>query len=86
VHQLVIKNLNNGRMHGTNMRGAIRIFFNVSLAFRVSTFTMKVVSIQAMKAYRESRGTAPLIFNLSSDHPWKEPGYPQIRRLGVPQS
>jgi hypothetical protein len=65
---------------------SVNKFFNVSLAFRVSTFTMKVVSIHAMKAYRESRGTAPLIFNLSSDHPEKEPRYPQIRRLGVPQS
>jgi hypothetical protein len=65
---------------------SINKFFNVSQAFRVSTFTMKVVSIHAMKGYRERRGKAQLIFNLSSDHPWKEPGYPHIRRLGVPQS
>lgn len=65
---------------------SVNNFFNVSLAFRVSTFTLKVVSIHVMKAYRESRGIAPLVFNLSSAHLWKEPRYPHIRRLGVPQS
>jgi hypothetical protein len=55
----------------------------------------EVVPVQAMKAYRVSRGTAPLILNLDARrwstscpnrfNPGKQATYPLNRRLGGPQ-